>query len=67
LSEQNGNVELKPVKIRTGITDGVNTEVIEGLKEGDQVVTGLLTSQTGAAGAGNRPANPFGGGGMRRF
>ncbi len=65
LSQENGKTDLKPVKIRTGITDGVNTEVIEGLKEGDQVVTGLLTSQSG--GSGNRPSNPFGGGGFRRF
>jgi HlyD family secretion protein len=58
--------ELTPVKIRTGITDGVSTEVIEGLKEGDQVVTGLLTMQSG--GPGQRPSNPFGGGGgFRRF
>jgi HlyD family secretion protein len=55
--------ELTPVKIKTGISDGVNTEVVEGLKEGDQVVTGLLTSQSGP---GARPSNPFGGG-FRRF
>ena len=57
--------ELTPVKIKTGITDGANTEVTEGLKEGDQVVTGLLTAQSG--GSGPRPSNPFGGGGFRRF
>jgi HlyD family secretion protein len=56
--------ELTPVKIRTGITDGVSTEVIEGLKEGDQIVTGLLTMQSG--GSSQRPSNPFGGG-FRRF
>jgi HlyD family secretion protein len=58
--------ELKPVKIQTGITDGVSTEVTEGLKEGDQVVTGLLTMQ-GSSGGAQRPSNPFGGGGFRRF
>jgi HlyD family secretion protein len=58
--------ELKPVKIQTGITDGVSTEVIEGLKEGEQVVTGLLTMQSSTSGM-QRPSNPFGGGGMRRF
>lgn len=57
--------ELKPVKIRTGITDGVSTEVIEGLKEGDQVVTGLLTMES--SGTTRRPSSPFGGGGFRRF
>ena len=66
LAQENGKTELKPVKIRTGITDGVNTEVVEGLKEGDQVVTGLLTTQSSGTGPGNRPSNPFGGG-FRRF
>jgi len=64
LTEGNGKgPELSPVKIRTGITDGVNTEVLEGLKEGDQVVSGLLATSSGS---GARPANPFGGG-FRRF
>ena len=64
LTEANGKApELSPVKIRTGITDGVNTEVLEGLKPGDQVVTGLLATSSGS---GSRPSNPFGGG-FRRF
>jgi HlyD family secretion protein len=57
--------ELKPLKIQTGITDGVSTEVVEGLNEGDQVVTGLLTMQ--GSGTMQRPSSPFGGGGFRRF
>ena len=48
--------ELKAVEIKTGITDNINTEVPSGLKEGDQVVTGLaipgLTSDQGTK-------NPF--------
>jgi len=60
--------ELKPVKIQTGITDGVSTEVMDGLKEGEQVVTGLLTMQGSSSSSGmQRPNNPFGGGGFRRF
>ena len=54
----------KPVAatIKTGISDGIATEVIEGLKEGDRVITGA--TQIGAAAT--RPAtNPFGGGGRR--
>jgi hypothetical protein len=39
------------------------TEVVDGLKEGDRVVTAELTSTTAAA---SPPANPFGGG-PRRF
>ncbi len=33
--------KLKAVEIKTGITDNINTEVLSGLKEGDQLVTGL--------------------------
>lgn len=53
------------VQIKTGISDGAFTEVVEGLKEEDLVVTGQnFSSSPGAA----KPANPFGGGsGMRRF
>lgn len=53
---------LEEVTIKAGITDGTATEVIEGLREGDVVVTGIY-SPTAAP---SRPAaNPFGGG--RRF
>lgn len=38
--------ELRPVEIRTGISDGRFTQVVEGeLKEGDMVVTGTATSR----------------------
>ncbi len=53
----------QPVQIKTGISDGVVTEVIEGLKEGDRVVTAELSSKSPA---GSPPANPFSGG-PRRF
>ena len=36
-------VKLKPVIIKTGITDGTDTEVTEGLKAGKAVVTSTLT------------------------
>ncbi|HEX4644959.1 MAG TPA: hypothetical protein VH598_05060, partial [Verrucomicrobiae bacterium] len=52
-----------PVQIRTGISDGVSTEVVDGLKEGDLVIVGqnitASASQSGPA------SNPFGGGGRR--
>ncbi|HXP62434.1 MAG TPA: efflux RND transporter periplasmic adaptor subunit, partial [Dongiaceae bacterium] len=51
--------ELTPLKIKTGINDGIDTEVQDGLKDGDQVVTGILTP---VASAGSRPNNPFRGG-----
>ena len=53
----------QPVQVKTGISDGTTTEVLDGLKEGDRVVTAELISTAAAPSA---PANPFGGG-PRRF
>jgi HlyD family secretion protein len=53
----------QPAQIKTGISDGVVTEVIEGLKEGDRVATAELASKSPAA---SPPPNPFSGG-PRRF
>jgi HlyD family secretion protein len=50
------------VQIKTGISDGIVTEVLEGLKEGDQVVTAELASASPAA---SPAVNPFSG--QRRF
>ncbi len=69
LADKNDPTKIKPVQVKVGISDGVYTEVIDGLNEGDQVVTGL--SQPDSA-AGSQ-SNPFGGGrgggggGFRRF
>jgi len=38
--------KLKPVIIKTGITDGSDTEVTEGLKAGESVVTSTLAATT---------------------
>jgi HlyD family secretion protein len=58
-----GSNRPEPVQIRTGISDGVATEVVEGLKEGDQVVTAEVIPN-----ASNTPVqpNPLTGG-RRRF
>jgi HlyD family secretion protein len=53
--------QLHAVKVKTGISDGISTEVISGLDEGTQVVTGAY--QAGQAAA----ANPLGGGGFPRM
>lgn len=58
-------VELQPVQVKTGITDGSFTEIEEGLKEGDIVATGATVTESQNALSPNRPNNPFGGG--RRF
>ena len=52
-----------PVQVKVGISDGINTEITEGLTEGRQVVIGIISTGENTAA---RPANPFGGG-MRRF
>jgi HlyD family secretion protein len=55
---------LKPVTVKTGITDGAYTEVVSGLNESDAVVTGLNTPLPATA-LGPAPS-PFGGpGGFR--
>jgi HlyD family secretion protein len=51
-----------PVKIKTGITDGIFTEVTEGVNEGDQAITVAI----GKAASDTATNNPFGGG-RRRF
>ena len=57
-STGNQKAMLKPVTIKTGISDGTNTEVLEGLNEGDVVVTGVnLPALPMSA----RPSSPFGG------
>src|SRR5205809_4967947 len=48
----------KPVQIKTGISDGAVTEVLEGLSEGDQVVTAELTGTSSSARAANLFAAP---------
>lgn len=50
-----------PVQVKTGISDGIHTEIIEGLNEGDQVIigsTGGAQTQSKISG----PSNPFSGG-----
>lgn len=56
-----GTAKPEPVKVKLGITDGMATEVLEGLKEGDLVVSGMSSPSKATP-----PPNPFGGGGMPR-
>jgi len=55
---------LRAMPIKIGISDGIDTEVLDGLKEGDQVVTSATLTSTQTA---TPASNPFGGGGPRRF
>jgi len=50
----------RAVKIKIGITDGITTEVTEGLKEGDKVVTLIYNTQPASgSSSSSRPQNPF--------
>jgi HlyD family secretion protein len=55
--------KLQPVQVKTGISDGISTEVVSGLDEGAQVVTGTIATGMPMA----APSGPFGGGGFPRM
>ena len=54
---------LQAVPIKIGISDGIETEVLDGLKEDDQIVTSAISSSTQTT----APASSPFGGGPRRF
>ncbi len=54
---------LTPVNVKLGISDGFSTEVLEGLADGDTVITGVIMPNQAAAAAMQPPGgNPFSGG-----
>lgn len=58
--------KLKPVQIRTGISDGRFTQVVDGdLKAGDEVIVGLSTSKNEGPPPMGGQGGPGGGGGQR--
>ncbi|HWY74111.1 MAG TPA: hypothetical protein VN281_00760, partial [Verrucomicrobiae bacterium] len=59
-----GKDTARPVQIKTGINDGIYTQVVDGLKEGDDIIVGLNITTADSSAQGS--SNPFGGG-MRRF
>jgi HlyD family secretion protein len=66
LADKNDPTKLKPVQVKVGISDGVYTEVLDGLSENDQVVTGI--NQGNDPAPSGPPSSSFGGrGGFRRF
>ena len=64
LSGDESSPVLKRLQVKTGITDGIFTEITDGLSEGDKVVVGSTGGETSAAAA--QGASPFGGGGFGR-
>ena len=49
LSGTGDDAKLQAVQIKTGISDGISTEVLSGLNEGAQIVTGAVSTGTQAA------------------
>ncbi len=47
--------KLKPVIVKIGLTDGVDTEILEGLTEGSRVVTSTLSPLAKSGGFGGPP------------
>lgn len=60
--------KLVPVLVTTGLTNGQQTEILSGLKEGDEVVVGqtggTTSSSSSSNGNGTRNGGGFGGGGF---
>lgn len=50
---------LRAVSVKLGISDGTNTELLEGLKEGDTIAIGTATLAAAPAAAASNPLNPF--------
>jgi HlyD family secretion protein len=55
LTTEDGKQQIKPVQVHIGITDGIYTEVTEGLSEGDNVVVAAISPAMAAQGG-----NPYG-------
>jgi HlyD family secretion protein len=55
-----GATSPEPVQVHLGISDGINTEVLDGLKEGDVVINSIISGGDSHGGGG------MGGFGMRR-
>jgi HlyD family secretion protein len=47
--------KLKPLIVKTGITDGVDTEIVDGLSQGTPVVTSTLSGGAKSSGFGSPP------------
>ena len=59
LSGEGDDARLVATQIKTGISDGLNTEVLSGLNEGDRVVTGTVSAEPASASAGGFNSRGF--------
>jgi len=60
------NAKPSPVQVHLGITDGIFTEILDGLHDGDVVVNSILSANPAAAAARPGAPAPPGPGGVRR-
>ncbi|MBV9898480.1 MAG: hypothetical protein JO020_30375, partial [Chloroflexi bacterium] len=56
---RNGSTQVVPVQ--TGISDGVNTQIVSGLQSGDQVVTGVASASSSKSSSSGSSIFGFGG------
>ena len=56
----------KALEVTTGISDGIHTEILSGVSDGEKIVTGVITSKS-SSGATPFGSGPPGGGPPRRF
>ncbi len=59
VTKKNGQVQVTPRRVKTGASDGVNTEITDGLQEGETIV--LASLDTGSGRQGMSPFGPSGG------
>lgn len=50
---------IKPILVQTGVSDGINMEIVSGVKEGDQLVTGIQQDQFSQMKQPTENNNPF--------
>jgi HlyD family secretion protein len=60
------NARIQQITVKLGITDGLNTEVLDTLAEGDLLITSVATGPAASAAASNNPFAPQRMGGPRR-
>ena len=63
MTHNNGKVQIQVKQVRTGASDGVNTEIRSGLNEGEVVVRAGLPTSSGPNGQRSAFGSPSGGGG----
>ena len=63
-----GNKTAQPeaISVKVGITDGITSEILDGVSEGDVIITSVTVPDAKPT-TSTTPTNPFGGGGQRRF